>query len=159
MDTKPQTPKESLASIKIVYYALVGGQVFFALVAYFLLNNYALELAGKDLKDVFIYIVPLFVVGGFAVGNILFKSKLITARIKPSLSEKLLDYRSALLIRYALLEGPSFLAIMVYLLTGYILFLAMAALVIAMFFTITPSIDRAVNDLELTPNDEQTFKN
>ena len=72
-----------------------------------------------------------------------------------NLSEKLIDYRSALIVRYALLEGPSFFAIVVYMFTGELMFLGMAVLIILIFLFISPSVEKAGNDLELGQKEKQ----
>jgi hypothetical protein len=58
-----------------------------------------------------------------------------------------------------LLEGPSFFAIVVYLLTGDYLFLGMSGLIMIVFFTLKPSAERAVNDMELHSEEANAINN
>lgn len=157
METKPQTSKEYLKTLQIIYYALISGQVIFGLVALFLRKMIGLDTGLQDLTDIFLYLVPVFIFGGYLLSRILFKSNLKTAINKSSLIEKMSDYRAALVIRYALLEGPSFFAIVVYLLTGSLIFLGMAGLIIVLFFTMKPTKERSVTDLQLNPAEEQSI--
>ena len=157
IDTRPQTSKEYFKALQIVYYALIAGQVLFGLLAFYLIQTRLFDGDQKELRDIFIYIVPVFVAGGLFGSGILFKSRLNLAKEKTSLYEKMSDYRSALIVRYALLEGPSFFGIVVFLITGDYLFLGMSGLIIAVFFTLMPTANRAVNDLELSANDTHTI--
>jgi len=73
---------------------------------------------------------------------------------EPGLSKKLADYRSALIVRWALVEGPSFFAIVSYLLTGNYLLLGFAIILIAIFILIMPSSSKLDSDLELSWQDK-----
>jgi MFS family permease len=157
IDTKPQSSKEYFHALQIIYFALIAGQVLFGLLTFYLIQSGLFDGDQKDLRNIFIYIVPVFVVGGIFGSHIMFKKVLNEAKRKPSLYEKISAYRSALIVRYALLEGPSFFGIVVFLITGDYLFLGMNGLIIAVFFTLMPTVNRAVNDLELSANDTHTI--
>jgi hypothetical protein len=157
METKPQTSKDYFRTLQIIYIALIAGQVLFGLMALFLHQMIGLDAGLNDLKSVFIYIVPIFIVGGYFASRILYKNSLKKAKSRASLIEKMSDYRAALVVRYALLEGPSFFAIVSYLITGYLPFLVMACFIIMIFFTMKPSKESAVSDLELNPYEEQSI--
>jgi len=157
MNSLPQTSKEYFKAMQIVYYALIAGQVLFALLSFYLIRTGSFDGEQSELRNIFIYIVPVFVVGGLFGSNIMFKKALAEAKRKPRLVDKMAYYRSALIIRYALLEGPSFFGIVVYLITGDYLFLGMSGLIIAVFFTLKPGPDRAVNDLELSSDETHTI--
>jgi hypothetical protein len=159
LNTPPQTVKSYFLAIKIIYYALIAGQLVFAFLTFYLIRSGLFDGEQTELINIFIYIVPIFVIGGLFISHLLFKSFLNTARGKKNLYEKLAFYRSALIIRYALLEGPSFFAIVVYLLTGDYLFLGMSGLVILVFFTLKPTVERAINDLELHSEESYAINN
>lgn len=158
METKTMTSKEYFKAIQIVYYGLIAGLVLFAGISFYLhqLGNYP---GSAELKDIFIYIVPLFVIGGMVGSNIIFKSRLKEPKKMTKLPDKMAYYRSALIVRYALLEGSAFFAIVVHLITGDLLFLGMAGLIILNLIIIKPTIEKAVNDLELDPNDRNSIYN
>jgi len=133
-----------------VYYALIAGQVFFALVSFYLQKTGMMDAGIKELRDIFLIIIPLFVVGGFLGSRVMFKTRLNAIKSQDNLISKMTAYRGALIIKYALLEGPSFFAIVVFLLTGDYLFLGLSGLIIVYFFLIRPTSEAAVNDLELS---------
>lgn len=158
-NTPQQTVKSYFLAIRILYYALIAGQLVFALLTFYLIMSGLYDGEQMELRNTFIFIVPVFVVGGLFASNILFKNFLNTARGKKNLYEKLSFYRSALIIRYALLEGPSFFAIVSFLLTGDYLFLGLSGLIILVFFTLNPTVEKAVNDLELHSEESYAINN
>jgi len=157
MNTKRLTSKEYFQTLQIIHLALLAGPVFFGVVTFVLNRSGKLNSGSNELRDIFIYIVPLFVIGGIFIGHSLFNSMLRTAKSLGNLSDKMNGYRSALIIRYAFLEGPAYFAIVVYFLTGDLLFLAMAGLIILIFLTIKPTPGKASKDLNLNLNDKQSI--
>lgn len=152
-----QTSKDNFKSLQIIYYALIAGQFFFGLVTYILSTMENFNSGGKELRDIFIYIVPVFAVGGFLGSIFIFKNRLQAAKNKADLFDIMADYRSALIVRYALLEGPSFLSIAVYFLTGDIIFLVFSGLIILYFFAIKPTTEKAAIELNLNPSQNNSI--
>lgn len=155
MQTKPLTSKEYFRAIQIIFASLVAGQVFFALVLIFLrlVGDFNPGLA--ELKLVFMIISCLMVIGGYLGGKYLFRMRMNSAKELPVLSDKMNSYRSALIVRYALLEGPAFFAFVSFLLTVDWLFLGIGGFIIAIFITLFPSKNSAIRDLELNLSEEQ----
>jgi hypothetical protein len=159
MATKQLTSKEYFRILNILYFALFAGQVLFGVVILgFSLSGETIQ-EGLEFRDVFTIIVPLFFVGGIYGSHMLFKNKLIVAKNKSSLFEKMADYRSALIARWALLEFPSFFSMVVCFWTGDLFFLVMAALILVYFISIRPSIEKTEIDLELDISDKITINN
>jgi hypothetical protein len=99
-------------------------------------------------------IVPVFAIAGIYGSQYLFKMKLNDIKNKTNLSEKLTDYKSACIIRWAILEAPSFLAIVAAIITGEVLLLGIVAIIIAWFVAIRPGVQRAINELDLDYKDK-----
>jgi len=156
MESRPQTSKEYFRTLQIIYYALIAGQVLFGLISVLLNQMTGFLSRTIELRNILLYITPVFIIGGYFGGRILFRKNMNTARNRAGLLEKMSDYRAAIVIRYALLEGPSMLSIIAYLLTGDLLFLGMAGLIIFIFITLKPSSDKAAADLDLGPEDEHS---
>jgi MFS family permease len=155
MDNVKQTSKEYFKALQVIYFALIAGQIIFGLIAFFLNQEAGFYSEDPQLRSIFIFIVPVFVIGGFMASKIFFKKRVEEAKNKTSLIEKMSYYRAALILRYAFLEGPTFLSIIVYLLTNNWYFLVIAGFMIVIFFTIMPTSERASNELELNKNERQ----
>jgi len=139
---------------KILCFALIAGQIFFALVAIFLVNFAGIDINDAELNEVFIFIVPTLGIASLLGSIIVFKGKLSRIKEISDISAKLTEYRSAQIIRWALYEGPSFFAIVVYILTGEVYYLGMVILALILFGMTFPSQERLVKDLDLSWEDQ-----
>jgi hypothetical protein len=155
METKPITSKEYFRTMNIIFLALVSGQVMFGLIVFFLNQTIDPGQGLEDLRKILLILVCVFTAGGYLGGRILFKKRMEAARDMDKLTDKLTEYRAAVIVRFALLEGSSFFAIVAFLLTGELAFLGVAAFIIAIFITLMPSKSNAIRDLELNNLEEQ----
>ncbi|HRW70466.1 hypothetical protein, partial [Lentimicrobium sp.] len=71
--------KDFQKTLAILFFAMLAGQVFFALVSLWLVSSGAFE-ATSALRNPFLMIVPLFVFGGFIAGNYLGRRLLLKAQ-------------------------------------------------------------------------------
>jgi F0F1-type ATP synthase membrane subunit c/vacuolar-type H+-ATPase subunit K len=146
-------PQNFVKLIVIIHLALFMGQVVFAALALFISDNTALNL--KPGNDPLFYISPVLVVFGIFTGSFMFKQAVAKVAEKPSLSEKLSAYQTALIIRYALSEGPSLFGIVCMLLTHNLYYLIVVGVNILYFIIIRPTKFKIQDDLNLA-YDEQT---
>lgn len=158
MENLKQTSEGYFKSLGIIHLALIIGQVFFGLLSCFLVLTNSLEPITANLKGVLIYIAPILVLGGFLFSNVLFKKRLKGIDAKSDLMSKLTAYREALILRYGLLEGPSLFSIISYLLTGDILFILLAAVIVLYFIMLSPTKEKAIHDLELNASEEMILE-
>ena len=141
-------------SLKIVHLAFLAGQIMFCGIACFLVFPGNLPASVSDVR-IFNLIVPFVAAAGVAASIYLFRNKLETVKGAANTDEKLTIYRAALIMKYALIEGPSLFAIVVFLLTGLMLpHLVVAGLLIAWFALQHPGRVKATDDLGL---DETTL--
>jgi len=119
------TPKNALKTTSIIHLALIAGQVLFMIMAFIANKNIIYVDYKNSRNDVYFYIMPLLAVMGTVVGSFLFNQQLgkfhqqtAGSGVNKTLSEKLKVYQSALIVRYALLEGPSLFGIVCFLITG-----------------------------------------
>jgi hypothetical protein len=141
-----QTPKSALKTITIIHLALLAGQVLFGIVVFAIRPSHT-EQQPSD--NVFKYLVPAMAVVMVGISQFMFPKLVAKAIPLPSLSAKMAAYQSALIVCYALLEAPSLFAITAYFLTGNVLYLLVAALLIARFITIRPTVSKTEEDLKL----------
>lgn len=154
-----QTSKEYFRAAQILFFALIASMLFFSGITLVLILSGNISSADPELDNIFLVVVAVFVAGGFTASNMLFKKKLQEIKEMKTLLQKMPFYRGALILRYALIEGPAFLAITMSFVTGNLLFLAVAALIIAYFLTLKPTPARAIKELELSYNDQQLIEN
>jgi hypothetical protein len=151
------TPAGFLKSMSIIHAALLAGQLLFVIVVFAISPKVYFTVS--DTADVFVFIVPLLAIAGFVSGYILFKQKLTELQTKNSLGEKMVAYQAALIIRFALLEGPSLFGVVAFMQTGNLFFLAISALLMLYFFSLRPTKDKMEIDLALGFTEKMEFLN
>lgn len=156
------TQNQSLAQIikqsQTICSALIIGQLFFLAIAIYLVISTGAGFGEAGLGEVFIFVIPIFAVTSIGASYFVFKGKLNKLKESPSLEQKLVEYRSAQIVRWALLEGPSFLTIIAFLLTGQFLFVGIVAVIIMFFIPTFPNRARFEQDLELTWEETNQFQ-
>ena len=158
MNTNRQTSKEYFKSLTIAHAALIMGQLLFAGVIYFQVSS-----AGNSISDrngiPFDIIVPILVIGGIVASYFIFNTLLKSAKNKSNLKEKLVSYRSAMIVRFALLEGPSLFSIIIVMITGNIMFFIYTLLIIGFFLYYRPTKESITNELELNFEEKSVINN
>ncbi len=149
--------KGYLNTLYIIFFALVFGQVMFGFVAFFFQSTQQVHESTSDLNSLLLYIVPFLVLAGIISSIFFYRSKLRSIRASSSLHQKLVDYRVSMIVKFAMLEVPSLVAIVAYLLTANIIFLGLAGIVILNFILERPSVRKLTLDLELSQKDKALF--
>ena len=146
--------KQYQKSSTIIFAALLMGQVFFASFVIFLNQTEGPLAADEFLRTVFMIMIPLFFLASFGIGKLVAGKKLKLAKEKAELKAKMEDYRSVNIIRYALLEGTAFFAIITFMLTGEVLLLAFAGMITILFATNYPTKEKLIAELELNREEQ-----
>lgn len=135
---------------QIVCAALIIGQIFFLAIAYFITNQNGGGFGDKSIAEVLYFIVAALVIGGVLGSVIVFRNKLTSIKEIVDIQQKITQYRATQIVRWALLEVPSFFAIIAYILTGETMFASVSVAIIILFSLTFPSKARIEKDLELT---------
>ena len=149
-----QTSKEYFKGLSILHGALAIGQVLIGGILYYISGDE--DENAINLLQIFTYVVPLLLVGGLLGSTFLSKRLIEKAKSLPDLKDKLGSYRGALIVKWALMEGPTLIAMMAFFLTSNLNFLIMAGAMLAFFVTTNPSISKTIQDLSLS-RDEQVL--
>lgn len=154
MDKTKQNFKQYQKSSTIIHAALLMGQVFFTAITIFLNQTQGALTEDEMLRTMFMIMIPLFFLMTFGIGKIVAGNKLKLAKEKADLKAKMEDYRSINIIRYAMLEGTAFFAIITFMLTGEMLLLAFAGMIMVLFAINYPSKEKLVKELELNREEQ-----
>ena len=155
MNSQQLTFKDYFKSIQVIHFALMTGVLFFAVIAYILVSQGFAVGGLENIDNLLSAFVPVFLIAGLFSGNFLFKIKVNEAKEKPGLMEKFNLYRSALIIKLALVEGPAFFSIVFYMLTGKFLYLVLTGFLLAVFYYYKPTREKIIGDLELSSAERQ----
>ena len=161
MKTQRQTSKEYFRMQSLLHYALWAGQFFFLGVAAIIIHTQRTdadrEMDGES-GSLNLMIALIVTFGGLFLSRQLFRNQVAIIKQKTNLKQKLTAYRIALLKKYALIEGPTLLAIVLYIITENPLLAVLAGLVILLFFLERPTRSRLVNDLDLTKEEQAVLE-
>lgn len=149
METTKQTTQEYFKTLLILHLALSMGPVFFGLITTFLILGGVISNDATDLNTIFLYLIPIITISGLLSSIWVYKMKLRGLKEEKDFKTKMTNYRSALIIRYALLEGAAFFAILAVILTCDLLFLAFAGLMIILLILWRPTKKLVISDLKL----------
>ena len=144
----PLTPDAFIKMFQTIHLGLLGGQALFAIVTYTQFGPSKFDI--KNTADPLLYVVPLFAIASFIASVILFKLLVSKAAGKETLTEKVMAYQTALLVRFALLEGASLFGLVVFFSTHNLLFLFVSVILMVYFLTLRPTKDKMDYDLNLT---------
>ena len=132
MENNRQTSKEFFKLTAMIHLGLVMGVVLFGLVVYFFIIDFQHPDTQSELARLFVYLVPGLVITGILASNIVYRIKLNTVKGSGDLKTKMMGYREALIIRYALLEGPALFALVAIFITNNVNFLVYPGLMAAL---------------------------
>lgn len=151
------TTKDFFSKLTLIFFGLVSGQLILAGVGYFL-NQQGAFSPNQEFQDIMEIIIPLAALA--SVGGATFLTRGLIAQIPKdsSLEKKLNQYRNAVIIKIALYEGVSILAIVAYMLTGQWLFLAVSLTLIAVQLTIAPNPNKAIDQLGLVGEEKSILQ-
>ena len=123
-----------------------------------------LQLSGfepelKELEVIFIGITTVVAISGIFAGNMIFRKRLEQLIELKNLNEKLTGYQSALIVKYALIEGPAFFTVVAYLLTANVLFPVIAVFLVVVMVLSAPRKDKLITDLNLSMKETSILEN
>lgn len=148
--TTERTSKQYFKELRVLHKALLIGQVVISIILYILARNTA-YLAGIDTGD---YLVLGMMLVGFVSSSIVFKKLVEKAKETKDLKDKLGAYRTALIAKWAALEGPVLIGIIFFFMSSNLAFLLVAGVLMAFFSTTGSSIDKTIEDLSLNMDEQ-----
>lgn len=143
------TFKQYLSGLNIIQASLVIGLGLFMGVVLFL-HWGGWSFAG-DQQQIFLPIVLMVAVGGFSLAMVLGGRLTNKAAQMISVHEKLNQFRIAIIVRGALLEGPSLLALVIALLTAHWMYLIVTIVGMVLLSNNFITVDRLRDRLHFTP--------
>lgn len=131
-----QTPNDTLKTLRLIFTAMLAGQILFFLVTQYL----GTEAVTEGSAQLLMTLVPAVSIGGVGVSMLLYNRMRSSEALKnASDSERWERYRTANILRWALVEAANLLAIIAIYLTGAMLFKIYFLLGLAVFAFYRPS--------------------
>jgi len=154
--------QEQVKQLGILYLALIAGQIGMFIVLFFVIENNPTETTDGALGGGFMpLIISLFSVMSIAMAFLIYNKRKENGRqLEGGLHDKLAHFRTSFMVRAAVIEGVNFLALIVYFfIDDNYLYLVIFAIGISAFFLIRPTIDRLIEDYQLSANEQSELRN
>jgi hypothetical protein len=152
-----QTSGQYLRNIKMVHSSLLIGMIIFSVIVVVLMMTASLfEEDAASLHNIMRFVVPVVSVGAFIGSGILFKQKIDSVKQASGMSfgYRMDQYRSASIIRWAILEGAVMLALIAQLLTKNYYYSIFIFLLLVFFFLYAPSAEKIKSQLGLNSEEQ-----
>lgn len=143
-----------MRALKIIFYALLAGQVIFFLVAFIIKDVFS---PNQEMTKVFDYMVPVFLFGGIFLSRYLYRMMISKSRDLP-LPNKMMNYRTAVVISLAVLEAANMIAITAFMITGEYLYAAASVILFLLFMLSAPGEDKLRTDMEMSTEEISEIK-
>ncbi|WP_235295934.1 hypothetical protein [Portibacter marinus] len=140
-------------SISIIHTSLFIGQLMLFAILLYLKQDF--ELKTDFQEDIFLLILPALILSVYFLGNYIYQSRIKSIIPSESLDQKLITYRSAVIIRLALIEGVTLLALMIYFINGNSMYLIMALILLVYFYSLKPGKDKLNDKAQLSAQERQ----
>jgi hypothetical protein len=147
-----QQPVSNIKALNLLHFSLLIGQFVFAAIAWYLSYSGTMKsmATGENIKYIVMGVSALgllMVILSFS----LYKKKIEDLRNSGiATKDKLMSYRAANLIRWAMLEAPVLLAIIAFMLTGHFNFLLLAAAILILFISTKPTASKTAAELGIS---------
>lgn len=145
-----QNFKQYFSILRLLHLSMTATVIIFGLVAHFVLIPVP-DFKPNDNAALFVNIAAAYLTIAVALSYWLFGVRLNVAKQQSSLSDKLNTYRTATIIRFALIEGALLLTVVFYLLTGKPVLLGIAGIGLVVLALLHPNPVKLKMDLDLSP--------
>lgn len=111
-----------------------------------------------EISGYMIYLAPLSGLALVLLALRFYRTRLEQARKEEGLYHKMEGYRSALILRMALLDGAALVNLVAYMLNVQILHLGLAAIVLVMFIFQKPGLEKMIRELDVNNLEAQVLR-
>jgi len=140
--------KYQLKITKTIYYALVLNMIVFFIVVMVILQNRDIE-AGSELDSIFTFVVPLLGFLVMLISRTIYNRMIAEHTPKSNTLQKIMYFRKAKIISWALVEGGCIFALVASMLTSNYLYIVVFILLFGYFIMLRPSGESLIRDIRL----------
>lgn len=144
--------KNYFHTLNIIFIALLSGQTIYFFVGLFMIQSGNIDGFG-GLNTMFMFITPIVVLASILASKFIYTKQVTEFDKSLSLENKLVSYRTANIIRLALLEGANIFNVSIMIITANYFFAALFIIIIALFFINRPTKEKFIMDYEVSADD------
>jgi len=140
------------STLDILFFGLLSGQSIYFLVGLLIIqpgNNGGFG----GLNTIFMFITPVIVLSIILASKFIYTKQVATFDKNLSLENKMVVYRTANIVRLALLEGANIFNISIMIITANYFFAALFIVIVVLFFFNRPTKEKFIMDYEISADD------
>ena len=145
--------------LDLLFYALLGGQLFLAIMVLGLVKLLLFKTTIDPYNMLYYFTDLIIVAGTYYGGNFIYNKMMQKIKDAENLITKFNLMRTAFIIKFALLEAGSFISLVFYILTTDYMFLIIAFMIILLFFISKMNKEKIINDMNLSSEEKQVLNN
>jgi hypothetical protein len=147
-----------LKTLRILCVAMLAGLCFLLLISILLVSMGIMPGGSIVPTQICLIVLAVLLLGSIGGGYYyLYNKRLQSIPDETDVNTRLNLYRAAFLLRCACIEGPGFLSVMFFMLTGNYIFAGIAGLLILLLISNYPKRDKIATILELTEDEKVNF--
>ena len=154
MPVQQQTSEAYFKSLSLIFYALIAMQLITAAVLLVLKKTQEFPSRFEEKGDLMIYLLIAVVMVGFVAAYLFYTSRCRALSELKDLKSKMTGYRVTLIIRLAILEALSLMALVLFIITGDLVHIAVAGFVIIYSLKLRPVKSTIARDLNLSSTEQ-----
>jgi hypothetical protein len=150
-----QTPAALFKTLPLMFLALLAGMMIMGGIMYAMKPVTTYEL---DFKNPFLVIMLIAMIAGIFGSNLLYNFNKNKIDLKDSTESKVARIQQAVIIRFAFVEGPALLGIILYVKEANLIFLMLSAMMVLYFLTLKPAKEKIMDDMNLTSEQKRDLE-
>ncbi len=139
-------------TLNIIFIALLSGQTIYFFVGIFLIQSGNID-GFSGFNTIFMFITSVVVLSSILASKFIYAKQVSEFDKSLPLENKLVSYRTANIIKLALLEGANIFNISIMIITANYFFAALFIIIIALFFFNRPAKEKFIMDYEVSADD------
>jgi hypothetical protein len=145
-------PNKMLQNLNVIFYSLIGGQIFYFVAGLFLLKSGQFQKL-SEMSTIFMYIIPLINVVFILAAKFIYGKNLSKLDKDESIEKKSQSYLTNNIIKLALLESANLINITIMILTGNYFFAGFFVIITALYFLNKPAKEKFITEYQLSSDD------
>lgn len=149
------TPKKYIQSLKIIFSALLMGQLGFALVMLLVTENKHFNMSSAG--NPFLIILPIVAISAIFISQLFFKQTCNQLVKRETLKQKFLGFQIAFIVKLAIIEIAVLIGIVVFSVDGNLFFLTIVGVMLLYFASNYPNTSLLEQQMQLTSQESIQF--
>jgi hypothetical protein len=144
--------KNFFKTLDVLFFAFLSGQIIYFIVGLFIIQSGELKGFG-GLNTIFMFITPVVVLSCIFASRFIYNKQVTEFDKSLPLENKMASFRTANIIKLALLEGANIITVSIMIITANYFFAVLFVAVIVLVFFNKPSIEKFILEYEISADD------